>query len=126
MRAWTRLDHAGTTSGILCAIHCAALPLLATVTPLVSLGLAQSDGLEWTFVIIGLLLGLSSLVPSFRRVHGRPLPLALFVAGMVVLLVARLVLDGDARVETPAAVAGALVMARAHLVNRRLSGRAHA
>jgi hypothetical protein len=122
-RAWIRLDRVGTTSAVLCAIHCAALPVLAIIAPLVPLGVAQSEALEWTFVIVGLLLGVSSLVPSFTRGHRRLPPLAFFAVGMIALLVARLVLDGHAQLETPVAVAGALLMAIAHVVNRKIGGR---
>ena len=34
----SRLDHAGMTASILCAIHCAIVPLLITLLPLAGLG----------------------------------------------------------------------------------------
>lgn len=61
------LDRLGATGSLLCAIHCALLPLLIALLP--SLGIAAwlGDGLEQGFVLFATLLGLFTLVWSYRR-----------------------------------------------------------
>jgi hypothetical protein len=42
-----RLDSIGITASTLCAIHCAAMPLLFTSLPLLGLGFLANAWVEW-------------------------------------------------------------------------------
>jgi hypothetical protein len=114
--AW--LDRVGVVSSILCAVHCLLTPLLIAALPIVGLEAVLGDGMEWSFVLSGLALGSLSLVPSFRRVHRRFLPLALFAAGAALWMCARLA--STDRWELPLVLVGATSLVTAHLVNRLL------
>ena len=78
------LDRVGMTGSLLCALHCAALPIALLVLPSVGLALAFNDPIEWTFVGIATVVGALSLVRGFR-LHRVALPLLLLVPGLVLL-----------------------------------------
>jgi hypothetical protein len=119
------LDRFGAAGSLLCAAHCVIAPLAVAVLPLAGLQLALGESLEWTFVVAGLVLGSLSLVPSFRRLHRRHLPLLLFLFGALLWLTARAGLAPAAGVERAVMIAGSLAVVAAHVVNRRLCRACH-
>lgn len=78
------LDRLGATGSLLCAIHCALLPVLIAVLP--SLGIAAwlGDGFERGFVLFASLLGLFTLIQGYRR-HRAARALGLLVPGLAAL-----------------------------------------
>jgi hypothetical protein len=108
---------AGST---LCAIHCLLTPLAAAGLPFLGLQVLLGESLEWAFVAAGLAIGTLALVPSFRRLHGRLLPLMLFLAGASLWLIARVGPASESALELPALLAGSASVVMAHLVNHRL------
>lgn len=114
------LDRAGVAASCACAAHCALTPLALGLLPIAGLAPLAGEGAEWAFVAVAVSVGLSSLLPGYFRRHGRARPLLIFSAGVALLLSARLFLEEDARLEVPAAVAGALLLAAAHVFNLRL------
>ena len=81
------LDRLGATGSLLCAIHCALLPVVIAVLP--SLGIAAwlgREGFEQGFVVFATLLGLYTMVSGYRR-HRAVRALWLLVPGLVVLWV---------------------------------------
>ena len=81
------LDRLGATGSLLCAIHCALLPVVIAVLP--SLGIAAwlgAEGFEQGFVVFATLLGLYTMVSGYRR-HRAVRALWLLVPGLVVLWV---------------------------------------
>ncbi|HEY2583370.1 MAG TPA: MerC domain-containing protein, partial [Mucilaginibacter sp.] len=48
------LDNVGMTASVLCAIHCALVPLLITSLPLLGLGFLANPWLEWSMIILAL------------------------------------------------------------------------
>ncbi len=81
------LDRLGATGSLLCAIHCALLPLLIALLP--SLGIAAwlGDGFERGFVIFASLVGIFSLAWGYRR-HRAVRALGLLLPGLAALWVA--------------------------------------
>lgn len=120
-------DRLGIGVSLTCAVHCVATGALSLLPSLASTSLgASSAALEWMeapLLVGALLVGLWSLVPSYRAEHGRPLPLALFVVGLGHLVASRLV-AGNA--EVALTVAGVALVAVAHALNLRYCGRSHA
>jgi len=84
-----KLDKVGATASFLCAIHCAIMPFIITVLPLLGLGFLASEPVEWGLLACSAVLGTLSLCVGFkehkrRRVFGvLGLALALLVAGRV-------------------------------------------
>lgn len=60
-------DRIGMTGSMLCALHCAAIPLVIAMVPGVGLGLFASEGLEAGFVVFATVLALASLWMGFKR-----------------------------------------------------------
>ena len=80
----SRADRIGFTASLLCAIHCALLPLVIALLP--SLGIATwiGEGFEEGFVLFATLLGLFTLVSGYRK-HRAVRALRLLVPGLAIL-----------------------------------------
>ena len=78
------LDRVGIAGSLLCAVHCALLPVVFVVLPSVGLSLALDDGVELAFVVFASLIGSASLVRGFRT-HRVALALALLAPGLGLL-----------------------------------------
>ena len=116
------LDRLGATGSLLCAIHCALLPILIAALPSLGVSALVAPGLEAGFVLFASLFGLSVLVWSYRR-HRAMRALALLVPGLLVLWVGVLYPPLHHSV-VPHAVAmtfGGTLVGLAHLANLRLN-----
>jgi hypothetical protein len=109
----TRLDRAGATLSILCAIHCLATPLIVLLLPAAA---KHSESAETLIVGASLLIGLSAIRASFRR-NGGPLPRIGIGAGLAAIVGSRLLPHGPA--ETVLVFTGAGILVTAHLFNCR-------
>lgn len=118
------IDRLGATGSLLCALHCATLPLLLAVAP--SLGAAAwlSGDLETGFVVFATALGLFSLLWGYRR-HGTVRALGLLVPGLAALWLAVLFRPLHETVLAHALVMtfGGTLVGLAHLANLRLNHR---
>lgn len=116
------LDRLGATGSLLCAIHCALLPILIAALPSLGVSALVAPGLEAGFVLFASLFGLSVLVWSYRR-HRAMRALALLVPGLLVLWVGVLYPPLHHSV-VPHAVAmtfGGTLVGLAHVANLRLN-----
>lgn len=116
------LDRIGATGSLLCAIHCALLPILIALLP--SLGLASwlGDGFEVGFVLFATLFGLAVLAWSYRR-HRAMRALGLLLPGLAVLWIGILYAPLHHAL-VPHAVAmtfGGTLVGLAHVTNLRLN-----
>lgn len=121
------LDRLGIGVSITCAIHCVAAGLLAAApafaaTAAPELG-AQFEWAEGALLWAALGVGTLALVPAYLREHHRPLPLALFGAGLALLALSRTI-DADF-VEIGGTVAGVALVAGAHVLNLRARPHTH-
>ncbi len=116
----SRLDSIGMTASTLCAIHCAVVPILLTLLPLVGLGFLANQLFEWGMIVLALLLGVSSIFLSYFRTHHRIVPLLLLVAGFVLIIAGHIYLKGW--VEAIIVPAGGLTIAFAHFINFKYVG----
>lgn len=73
---------------------------------------------EWAFVVTSAVLGTTSLIPSFTRVHRDVVPCGLFGVGLGLLLYIRIGHAGPA-LEQFAVPLAACLMIGAHVRNRR-------
>ncbi|QNN45987.1 MerC domain-containing protein [Thermomonas brevis] len=116
------LDRIGATGSLLCAIHCALLPLLIALLPSLGVGLWLGDGFEAGFVGFASLFGLAVLVWSYRR-HRAVRALGLLLPGLAALWIAVLYPPLHHSV-VPHAVAmtfGGTLVGLAHVANLRLN-----
>ncbi len=116
------IDRFGAAGSLVCAVHCALLPLLIAALP--SLGIAGwlSDGFERGFVVFASLLGVFSLVWGYRR-HRALRALGLLLPGLAILWLGVLFRPLHEAL-VPHAVAmtlGGTLVGLGHVVNLRLN-----
>ena len=121
-RLHTLLDRVGATGALVCAIHCALLPLLIAVLPSLGIALWLDDGFETAFVAFASLFGLAVLVWSYHR-HRAVRALGLLLPGLAALWIGVLYPPLHHSV-VPHAVAmtfGGTLVGLAHVANLRLN-----
>jgi hypothetical protein len=115
-----RVDRFGALASMLCAIHCALLPLIFGVLPALGLGFLAGHAFEQVFVSFAILLASISLLFGLRR-HGSYRAILFLVPGILLLVVGML---GGAEHSNPwhASVVsiGGTMIALSHLINLRL------
>ena len=115
------LDRVGATGSMLCAVHCAALPLVLAIAPAIGAGFAN-HAFEVGFIAFASVLGLTSLILGYRR-HRIARALLLLVPGIMLLWTAVLVerLHDSTIAHAIAMACGGTLVACAHLLNLRLT-----
>ena len=119
-RVESAVDRFGALASLLCAIHCALLPLLFGVLPAIGLAFLAGHTFERVFVAFAILLASVSLLHGLRT-HGSFLAFLFLIPG-ILLLVAGL-LTASAHGSTSHAVLvsiGGTLIAISHVINRRL------
>ena len=115
-------DRFGATASLLCAVHCALLPLVIAILPALGLGFLADHRFEHAFIAFASMLALTALVVGFRR-HQRFRAFWFLVPG-IALLCAGIVVEYESTLLHAALVAmGGTLVALAHLTNLRLSHR---
>ena len=113
-----RVDLAGAGLALACAVHCAALPLLTGLLAGGGLGWLASERFGHGVLAVSLAVAATSLGRGIRR-HRSSVPLTLLGLAVPCFAFAELVLATPAVVAS-AASAGGLLVATAHVQNRRL------
>ncbi|WP_199099522.1 MerC domain-containing protein [Dyella sp. ASV21] len=118
-RWWSLADRVGATASFLCAIHCAALPFVLAVLPLLGLGFLADHRFERGFVMFACALALISLVSGYRH-HRRPLALLLALPGLLLLISGVTFAESySVALHSVLVTCGGLLVASAHFVNLR-------
>lgn len=112
-----QLDFFGMSASLLCALHCAAMPLVLGLGLSGSLALLHHPLVEWSLIGFSLSLASWSLIRSHILVHGRWEALRILLLGAALLVAGRF---SSEILEAPTAVAGGLAVATAHWLNLRL------
>ncbi|HVJ37096.1 MAG TPA: MerC domain-containing protein [Stenotrophomonas sp.] len=117
---WADLSAAALSG--LCLLHCLALPLGASLLPMLG---AWSEA-EWVHIVFVLLAAPLSVAALYRAHQWRPLPAGMWALAALglALLTAGALAWPSARWETPITVAGSFVLVATHLCNL-LRGHAH-
>jgi hypothetical protein len=105
---------------LVCAVHCAATPVLVGALPLIGHQFEQVHWVEGPLVGAAACLGYLTLGLRYR-LHGRAHPLVLLTLGLCLLALAHLLLPAERSL--PATLTGGLLMAGAQLLDRRYGGR---
>ena len=121
----TLVDRVGATASLLCAVHCALLPFVLALLPLIGLEFLAGHTFERVFVACAAALASASILFAYRR-HRRSLPLFLMLPGIALLVFGVAVdLDVNVALHTVAVVCGGVLLASAHVTNLVLSHRHH-
>ena len=78
------LDRFGAAGSLLCAIHCALLPIAIATLPALGIATWLGDGFERGFVVFASLLGAFSMLWGYRR-HGAVRAVGLLTLGLAAL-----------------------------------------
>jgi len=112
------LDTVGIGASMACAVHCAILPLLITVLPLLGSNILENEKLEYGLLSFSFLIGCWSLGRGYFRHHRRITPLLIFTAGFALLLGGHFSIAGG--YWEPAVIfIGAAGVTGAHILNIR-------
>src|SRR5574337_348715 len=121
----TLVDRIGATASMLCAVHCALLPFVLALLPLIGLGFLAGHTFERIFVGCAAALACASILTAYRR-HRRPHALFLMVPGIALLVLGVVVnLDVHVVLHTASEVTGGVLVASAHITNLVLAHRHH-
>ena len=114
-------DTLGISASMVCAIHCAILPLFLTSLPVLGLEIINNKAFE--YFMIGLAAGvcLISLSHGLRKHHHKKLPAVIFVAG-IVLLFAKEIFSG---IEVWLLVPAVLMIISARILNQKYCKKAN-
>lgn len=115
------LDRLATGASFVCLMHCLGLPLLVAALPTLSHTLGIPESFHIWVVVFAVPTSLWALLAGRAR-HASSAPLLLGIAGLL-LLVSGVTVLHDIGLETPATVAGSLLLSAAHLANWRLRHR---
>lgn len=119
------VDRLGALWSLLCAAHCAVLPLVLALTPALAGSWWWNERVEQVSVSLVSLVALGSLGLGFLRHRGLS-ALVLLFPGLVLMWLALLLPDVHESVSSHALAmaAGGMLVGLAHLANLRL-GRGH-
>ncbi|MBN9385703.1 MAG: MerC domain-containing protein [Chitinophagaceae bacterium] len=79
-------DILGISASIICAIHCAILPLLLVSLPVLGVNIIHNAAFEYGMIVLAFLVGSLALLHGFRHHHRHPGPWLLFTAGLLLLV----------------------------------------
>lgn len=113
-----RLDAFGSTAAIVCAVHCAFLPIAAVALPLTAVEVLGDHSFELGFVIFALAFGAIVLSGGVSRGR-RTLILGLYAVAALLLLTG--VANHESALQHALLmVSGGLSLGAAHAINRHL------
>ena len=112
------IDLIALSSSIICAIHCATIPVVLSYSTLSSLHFLENPFIEWAFISFALVFIITSLWPSFKKVHANKKPLFYAAFGFSFIALGRLNLNEIWEICN--SVFGASLVAFAHYSNYKL------
>jgi hypothetical protein len=117
---WSAL---GVSASLICAIHCALMPLLVTSLPLFGVNLIENIWVEISLLVFAFIVGFYSLWHGYRKHHHRIVTLFIFSAGITLFVVHQFV-------EVPyygitLILPGVIAVLTAHYLNYRLCRKAN-
>ena len=116
------VDSLGSVGAVICAVHCALLPIALALLPIVGLGILASPGFEIGFVLFATALAIASLWNGYLRHRGYH-AMAVLLPGLLALWAGVFVpvIHHTVIVHALMMSAGGVLVGAAHLVNLRLT-----
>lgn len=115
-------DSVGSVGAMICAAHCALLPVIIAALPALGMSALASTSLEWAFVMFATVLALTSLWQGYRK-HRVYRALAFLVPGLLAVWAGVLIPNLHHSIVPHAVVmsVGGTLIAVAHIINLRLT-----
>lgn len=82
----TNWDFFGIATSVGCAIHCAVLPLIASTLPIFGINIIHNAYFEWGMITLAFVVGSYSLFHGYSKHHRNTIPLFVFAAGFIFLV----------------------------------------
>ncbi|UAY51951.1 MerC domain-containing protein [Ferruginibacter albus] len=79
-------DVMGITASVLCAIHCALLPVIVTTLPVFGINIIHNTRFEWGMIALAFFVGSFALIHGYIKHHRSLMPVWVFTFGFVFLL----------------------------------------
>jgi hypothetical protein len=79
-------DFFGIATSVGCAVHCAVLPLIASTLPVFGINIIHNPYFEWSMIGLAFVVGSYSLFHGYVKHHRNNLPVYIFSAGIVFLV----------------------------------------
>ncbi len=117
-----KLDLAGMSISILCAIHCLSLPVILSVGAFSGFSFLANPAIEMTVIGLGLVVAICSILPNYLKLHGQIHPLLFVIFGFALIFLGHLF--GHSILGTLIISIGAFSVAFAHYLNIRLNKKA--
>jgi MerC mercury resistance protein len=111
------VERAALGMSTLCLIHCLALPVLLAAVPVMAASLHLPADLHRWLLLFAIPSSSIALLTGCR-LHRKVSPVLVGIAGLTLMAVSALMLEGTDR-EVPVSVAGSLLLVAAHLTNWR-------
>ena len=108
-------DALGIGASLACAIHCALLPLFLSSLPLFGINIIHNISFEIGMIVLALCIGSYSLYHGYKKHHHSLLPLSIFIAGFILLVLKQFFIQYENWLLIPAV----LLIITAHLLNYR-------
>lgn len=117
-RESTRLDTAGFIASFICAIHCAATPLVLASLPLAGVRFITTQWFDIGMISLSFVIASISLLRGYNQYHKRLQALIIVVIGFALISIGEFGQTGYTVLLT---VSGALTVAISHIVNHFLT-----
>src|SRR5678809_666706 len=121
MKLQVNWDALGIATSLVCAVHCAVLPLLITSLPLFGINIIHNNVFEAGMIALAFLIGSLVLYHGYKRHHHRVLPLLTFSAGFIFLVLKEIFVSYEIVLLVPAV----LPILTAHFFNYRFCRKAN-
>ena len=79
-------DMMGIATSVLCAIHCALLPVLVSTLPVFGINIVHNSVFEWGMIILAFIVGSYSLFHGYVKHHHSLVPVLIFCVGFLLLV----------------------------------------
>lgn len=127
MKDTTKFSSAGDRLGIgisiFCAVHCLVLPFLITLLPFLDWPVLHHPLTEGITLLSALAVGLYTFSRGYIHLHGRLLPVLLFLPGILLMLLAHTLWHEQ---ETWLKLIGLSFVVSAHMLNLQFGSQCHA
>lgn len=121
MKLQVNWDALGIATSVVCAIHCAALPLVLTSLPLFGINIIHNNVFEAGMITLAFVIGSIALFHGYKRHHHRSLPLLVFSLGFIFLVLKQFATAYEIALLIPAVV----FILTAHFFNYRFCRKAN-
>ncbi|MFT6815598.1 MAG: hypothetical protein ACJAZ3_001508 [Sphingobacteriales bacterium] len=111
------IDTFGFWASLLCGIHCAVFPILASFSVLGSFPFVDNLVVDLIIVSFSILIALTSFIPSYKK-HGKAAPLVVFSVALCLLIIG--LVEHHEAGGILFMVGGALLLATSHVYNTML------